>query len=59
MIISNHYSIQMDEDYWKDPQNFRPERFINEKGEYVQDKRVCQFGFGMLLSYKYLIYTNY
>ncbi|OXA39192.1 Methyl farnesoate epoxidase [Folsomia candida] len=46
IIISNHYSVHMDEEYWGDPKTFRPDRFINDKGEFVQDKHVCQFGFG-------------
>jgi cytochrome P450 len=28
----------MDKDKWGDPDNFRPERFLSEKGEFVQDK---------------------
>ncbi|CAL8148194.1 unnamed protein product [Orchesella dallaii] len=36
----------MDKEYWGDPETFRPERFINENGEFVPDKRVCHFGFG-------------
>lgn len=47
-ILSNHYSVHMDEKYWGDPTVFRPERFINEKGEFVLDKRVIHFGFGTL-----------
>ncbi|ODM88687.1 Methyl farnesoate epoxidase, partial [Orchesella cincta] len=46
IIFSNHYSVHMDKEYWGDPKVFRPERFINEKGEFVLDKRVCHFGFG-------------
>lgn len=45
-IVSNHYSVHMDEKYWKDPETFRPQRFINEKGEFVEDKRVVHFGYG-------------
>ncbi|XP_035712715.1 methyl farnesoate epoxidase-like [Folsomia candida] len=46
LIISNHYSVHMDEEYWGDPKTFRPERFINDKDEFIRDKRVGQFGFG-------------
>ncbi|CAL8124636.1 unnamed protein product [Orchesella dallaii] len=45
-IISNHYSVHMSKQYWGDPEVFRPERFINEKGEFVPDKRVVHFGYG-------------
>ncbi|ODM92578.1 Vitamin D 25-hydroxylase [Orchesella cincta] len=46
IIFSNHYSVHMDKHYWGDPEVFRPDRFINDKGEFVLDKRVCHFGFG-------------
>jgi cytochrome P450 len=38
----------MDEEYWGDPENFRPSRFINPEGEFIIDKRVVHFGFGKL-----------
>jgi len=38
----------MDKDYWGDPETFRPERFINGKGEFVPNKHVVHFGFGEL-----------
>jgi hypothetical protein len=44
----------MDEDYWGDPHVFRPDRFINDNCDFVPDKRVCQFGFGV-----YLIFHPY
>merc|ERR1719430_155798 len=28
LIMSNSYTIHMDQTYWGDPENFRPERFI-------------------------------
>lgn len=49
VILSNHYSVHMSDKYWGDPKVFRPERFINEKGEFVQDKKVIHFGFGKRL----------
>jgi len=45
-VISNHWAVHMDKDYWGDPETFRPERFINEKGEFVANKHVVHFGFG-------------
>ncbi|ODM90561.1 Methyl farnesoate epoxidase [Orchesella cincta] len=46
VILTNHYSVNTDEKIWGDPRVFRPERFINEKGEFVPDPRVVVFGFG-------------
>ncbi len=62
IIISNHYSVHMDEEYWGDPGTFRPDRFINSNGEFVMDKHVCQFGFGMFntnLQKKLFNYCNF
>ena len=36
----------MDKDYWIDPEQFRPERFIAPDGSFVNDERVAIFGFG-------------
>lgn len=36
----------MDEEYWGDPNVFRPERFINEDGKFVMNDRVINFGLG-------------
>ena len=35
-----------DKEIWGDPEKFRPERFINSKGEYVSDERLAFFGMG-------------
>ncbi|XP_076038333.1 methyl farnesoate epoxidase-like [Oratosquilla oratoria] len=47
VIISSLYSIHNDVDYWKDPDVFRPERFLNhDQTAYVHNERICQFGIG-------------
>ncbi|XP_065208483.1 methyl farnesoate epoxidase-like isoform X2 [Planococcus citri] len=33
IVLPNIWSVHMDEDYWKDPHVFRPERFIDSKGK--------------------------
>jgi len=45
-LLANLRSVHMDEEYWGDPRKFRPERFINDKGEYVEDPWLITFGLG-------------
>ena len=44
-IMSNTYTVHMDEAYWGDPQTFRPDRFIL-KHEFRPDERNIPFGIG-------------
>ena len=37
--------------FFKDPSAFRPERFIDAKGEFVPDEKVIYFGTGKRLDY--------
>merc|ERR1712168_1651169 len=46
VLFSNSYTVHMDQDYWKDPETFRPERFLNENGQYKSDERNIPFGIG-------------
>lgn len=45
-LLANLRSVHMDEQHWGDPEEFRPERFINDKGEYVEDPWLIPFGLG-------------
>lgn len=45
-MITNLGAMHHDPDLWGDPENFRPERFINENGELVKDM-TFPFSFGM------------
>lgn len=47
-VILNFHSVLFDKFFWKDPENFRPERFIAENNELDMTKcnRVLQFGIG-------------
>lgn len=46
MLLVNLYTIQMDPEYWGDPETFRPERFLNPDGSYRKDERHIPFGKG-------------
>lgn len=39
-------SVHMDEDFWKDPQEFRPERFLDENMKFKNLERLLSFGSG-------------
>lgn len=43
VLLFNLYEIHHNVEYWKDPQNFRPERFINEDGSFRKDDHVIPF----------------
>jgi len=42
-------SIFMDKKHWGDPENFRPERFLNSQGCFIADDWIAPFGFGIVL----------
>ena len=46
-VIINIWAVHNDPDYWKDPGTFRPERFIDENGDFVKSNRVIPFSVGM------------
>ena len=35
-----------DKNYWKDPETFRPERFIDSDGQFIRDDRCVPFSLG-------------
>ncbi|KAF4533482.1 hypothetical protein B566_EDAN000967 [Ephemera danica] len=45
-LLISIYSVLMDKAYWKDPQTFRPERFLDEEGKFSKDEHLLIFGFG-------------
>ncbi|XP_042885578.1 methyl farnesoate epoxidase-like [Penaeus japonicus] len=49
MVMNNLYSVHMDPEHWGDPENFRPERFINTDGTFRKDERMIPFGKGRRL----------
>lgn len=50
VMLVSLYSLNMDKDYWHDPAIFRPERFLNENGEYISHaEQFLPFGLGKYL----------
>jgi cytochrome P450 len=46
-VMANMYSVSMDENFWGDPHNFRPDRFIcPSTGKTINAERICPFGAG-------------
>ncbi|XP_076636803.1 methyl farnesoate epoxidase [Colletes latitarsis] len=45
-LLANLKSVHMDKEHWGDPKEFRPERFIDENGQFVDDPWVMPFGLG-------------
>lgn len=47
LLFYNINSFFLDRDYWGDPENFRPERFLNDDGsKTLKYERFIPFGFG-------------
>ena len=51
MIIPNLYSACMDSKYWKQPEQFKPERFLNEEGKIIKAEAFIPFSTGMHLRF--------
>lgn len=46
-ILVSVWSVLQDKEHWKDPQTFRPNRFLDDKGHYKKDDWLLTFGLGM------------
>ncbi|GFR77484.1 cytochrome P450 2U1 [Elysia marginata] len=46
MVIPHTDAVHFDEKIWGDPHNFRPERFLNDKGEVIQPEHFLAFSLG-------------
>ena len=46
IVLISLYHVMHDPEYFKDPETFNPDRFLNENGEFVNDERVIPFGIG-------------
>ena len=45
-VVGNHWAVHHDPKLWENPEEFRPERFINENGEFIYSSYVMSFGYG-------------
>lgn len=45
-VLANIWAVHNDPDYWGDPENFRPERFLNDKGEIEKPEYLIPFSTG-------------
>jgi cytochrome P450 len=45
-VIVNVWSFHNDPDFWGDPEVFRPERFLDEKGQLLKKDYSLPFGAG-------------
>ncbi|XP_066254630.1 uncharacterized protein [Euwallacea similis] len=45
-VLINLHSVHHDKQFWKDPDRFRPERFLDRSGNLVNQDRVLTFGLG-------------
>lgn len=41
------FSAHIDPKFWKDPDNLRPERFLDKYNKIIDSHRVISFGLGM------------
>ncbi|KAG9461829.1 hypothetical protein GDO78_015635 [Eleutherodactylus coqui] len=45
-VITNLYSVHFDEKYWRDPDIFYPERFLDAAGQFVKKEAFVPFSLG-------------
>ncbi|KAM5247023.1 vitamin D 25-hydroxylase isoform 2-T2 [Ctenodactylus gundi] len=45
-VITNLYSVHFDEKYWRDPEVFYPERFLDSNGYFVKKEAMVPFSLG-------------
>ena len=48
-VLCNLYSTTRDSSVWQDPDDFKPERFLDESGMFVKVQELIVFGAGMCL----------
>lgn len=46
IIFPNLWQVHFDKKLWGDPKNFRPERFLDDNGHFVENKNLMAFSVG-------------
>lgn len=54
-VITNLYSAHFDEAYWRNPEAFFPERFLDNEGKFVRREAFLPFSIGKLTLQNYLL----
>ena len=54
----NIYASQMDPDMWGDPENFRPERFLDDEDNIINEHNLLTFSIGRSV-YKSVRFSDY
>lgn len=49
-VLINVYAVHHDQEYWKDPEEFRPERFLDNQNKLISHERVLTFGLGIIFN---------
>ena len=49
LVFSMLCQVMNDPEYWKDPDQFIPERFINSEGKFQGSERLVPFGIGEII----------
>ena len=55
-IIGDFDSVNQDKELWKDPETFRPQRFIDESGSLITPEYFVAFSLGKIY-HKYLTFS--
>ncbi|KAL1517667.1 hypothetical protein ABEB36_001402 [Hypothenemus hampei] len=45
-VLYSIYAVHQDKKYWEDPENFRPERFLDENDNLISQEHILTFGLG-------------
>lgn len=46
MVLMNLRSLGSDPQYWKNPEDFNPERFLDADGKFAKPSHLTAFGIG-------------